>query len=122
MDQKCCHADIHTFNWCCTRGESEEQHAGKKACKQEIYTGFEIQGRHHQKSKTGVSLTPRKGFMSSNFFLKMSYKFQQNSSNLTNLINPKTGNLDCLRYICNYAKDQNYNSLTLFLLLGLRWV
>ena len=30
-----------------------------------IYPGFESQGRHHQKSKTGVSVVPRKGLMSS---------------------------------------------------------
>ena len=28
-----------------------------------IYPGFETQGRHHQKSKTGVSVAPRKGLM-----------------------------------------------------------
>ena len=44
-------------------------HAGKKACKQGIHPGFETQGRRHQKSKTGVSVAPRKGLMSSkNFF------------------------------------------------------
>ena len=30
------------------------------------HSGFEIQRIHHQKSKTGVSVTPQKGFMSSN--------------------------------------------------------
>ena len=29
------------------------------------YSGFEIQRRHHQKSKTGVSVAPQKGLMSS---------------------------------------------------------
>ena len=29
-----------------------------------IHPGFEIQGTHHQKSKTGVSVAPRKGLMS----------------------------------------------------------
>ena len=32
---------------------------------QGIYPGFETQGRRHQKSKTGVSVAPRKGLMSS---------------------------------------------------------
>ena len=36
-------------------------HAGKEASKQEIHPGFENQGRHHQKSKTGVSMAPQKG-------------------------------------------------------------
>ena len=30
-------------------------HAGNKAGKRGIHPGFETQGRHHQKSKTGVS-------------------------------------------------------------------
>ena len=34
------------------------------------YSGFEIQERHHQKSKTGVSLAPQKGLMSSKEFFK----------------------------------------------------
>ena len=34
------------------------------------HSGFETQKRHHQKSKTGVSLAPQKGLMSSQFFLK----------------------------------------------------
>ena len=40
-------------------------HAGDKARKGGIHPGFETQGRHHQKSKTGVSVAPRKGLMSS---------------------------------------------------------
>ena len=32
------------------------------------YSGFESQRRHFQKSKTGVSVVPQKGFMSSKFF------------------------------------------------------
>ena len=45
-------------------------HAGDKACKQGIHPGFETQGRHYQKSKTGVSVTPQKGLMSSKNFKK----------------------------------------------------
>ena len=40
-------------------------HAGEEAHKQRIHPGFEIQGRHHQKSKTRVSVAPQKGLMSS---------------------------------------------------------
>ena len=38
-------------------------HAGNKACKRGIHSGFKTQGRHHQKSKTGVSVAPQKGLM-----------------------------------------------------------
>ena len=43
---------------------------GKKLCKSKkgMNPGFETQGRHHQKSKTGVSVAPRKGLKI--FFLK----------------------------------------------------
>ena len=34
------------------------------------HSGFEIQRRHHQKSKTGVSVAPQKGLMSSKIFFK----------------------------------------------------
>ena len=46
-------------------------HVGNKAHKQGIHPGFETQGRHHQKSKTGVSVAPQKGtcFLQ-NFFKK----------------------------------------------------
>ena len=33
-------------------------------------SGFEIQGRCHQKSETGVSVAPQKGLMSSKNFVK----------------------------------------------------
>ena len=33
----------------------------------DIYPGFEAQARHHQKSKTGVSVAPKKGHVSSKF-------------------------------------------------------
>ena len=50
-------------------------HAGGEACKQEIYSGFEIQGRRHQKSKTGVSVVPQKRTdVLQIFFLKRRYK------------------------------------------------
>ena len=40
-------------------------HAGEQVLKSMIHPGFETQGRHHQKSKTGVSLAPQSGLMSS---------------------------------------------------------
>ena len=39
--------------------------AGKKLRKQGIHPGFEIQGRHHQKSKTRVLVEHQKGLVSS---------------------------------------------------------
>ena len=38
--------------------------AGEEARKRGIHPGFETQGRHHHKFKTGVSVAPRKWFMS----------------------------------------------------------
>ena len=35
-----------------------------------IHSGFETQGRRHQKSKTGASVTPRQGLMSPKNFKK----------------------------------------------------
>ena len=37
------------------------------------HSGFETQRRHHQKSKTGVSVAPQKGLMSSKICLKKEY-------------------------------------------------
>ena len=37
---------------------------------QGIHPGFKTQGRRHQKSKTGESVAPRKGFMSSKILRK----------------------------------------------------
>ena len=45
-------------------------HASDKALKRGIHPGFETQERRHQKSKTGVSVAPQKGLMSSKKFLK----------------------------------------------------
>ena len=38
------------------------------------YAGFETQRKHHQKSKTGISVAQQKGLMSSNFFYKKKKK------------------------------------------------
>ena len=48
------------------------------ACRQESewerHPGCKTQGRHHQKSKTGVSVAPWKGLMSSKNFLKKKFR------------------------------------------------
>ena len=43
-------------------------HTGNKAHKKGMDPDIETQGRHHPKSKAGVSVAPQKGLMSSNFF------------------------------------------------------
>ena len=45
--------------------------------------GFETQGRCHQKSKTGVSVAPRKGLMPSKFFLKRTFSHTSCTSEFT---------------------------------------
>ena len=47
-------------------------HTGKKAHKWGILPGSETHSRCHQKSKTGISVAPQKGLVSSNFVLKKS--------------------------------------------------
>ena len=47
-------------------------HAGDE-CKKGIHHGFKTQDRRHQKSKTGVSVAPQKGLMSSKIFFKESF-------------------------------------------------
>ena len=49
-------------------------HTGNKACKQGIHPGFETHDGRHQKSKTGVSVAPQKGTLSSEKFLKKQQK------------------------------------------------
>ena len=63
-------------------GESEESIV--RADKARKRPGFESQGRSHQKSKTGVSVTSQKRLICSNFFLKK-----------------KEGNLECSP-VCQY--------------------
>ena len=46
-------------------------YAGDEELKKKIHPGFEIQGRHHQKSKTGVSVAPHKGLVFYIFFQKI---------------------------------------------------
>ena len=49
--------------------------------KQGIHPGFEAHGRRHQKSKTGVLVSPHKGLMSSKNWKKRKYEFiSQNST------------------------------------------
>ena len=45
-------------------------HAGKKSCKRGIHPGYKTQGRSQQKSKTGATVAPQKGLMSSKKFTK----------------------------------------------------
>ena len=43
-------------------------HTGDEEGKQKIHPGFETHGRRQQKSKTGISVAPQKGLMSSKNF------------------------------------------------------
>ena len=53
-----------TASRCHSRDESEKSlHIGDITHKQGIHPGFKSQGRHHQKSKTRVSVTPQKGLI-----------------------------------------------------------
>ena len=62
-----CHAGYQGVSRCCTRGESEEYLCTQvtKHVSEGIHPGFEIQGSHHQKSKTGISVALLNGLMSS---------------------------------------------------------
>ena len=60
-------------------------HTGNKACKQGIHHGFEAFGRHHQKSKTGVSVNSQKGLMSFKKFKKQIKSKQTKMHTLENL-------------------------------------
>ena len=50
-------------------------HIGDEARTQGIHPGFETQGRHHQKSKTGVPVTLQKDSCQPNTFLKMKINY-----------------------------------------------
>ena len=54
-----CNAGHQEISRCHTRGESEDNTC-ENACKQIIHPGFEICGRRHKKSKTGVSFAQQK--------------------------------------------------------------
>ena len=54
-----CYASYQEVSRCHTRGEKAHKHPG-----------FETQIRHHQKSKTGISMAPQKKLVSFKFFLK----------------------------------------------------
>ena len=58
-----CHAGCREVSRCCTRGES--QLMCNVTHTPPLSSGFDTQRRHHQKSKTGVSVAPQKGLMSS---------------------------------------------------------
>ena len=42
----------------------------------DTHSGLETQMRHHQMSKTGVSVAQQKGIMSSKLFLKINHNFE----------------------------------------------
>ena len=50
-------------------------HTPPPSANKAAHSGFEIQRRCHQKSKTGVSVAPQKGLMSSKNFFKKVHKF-----------------------------------------------
>ena len=49
-------------------------HTPPPSANKAAHSGFEIHRRHYQKSKTGVSVAPQKGLMSSKNFFKKKYK------------------------------------------------
>ena len=49
----------------------EHAHMPLPGANQAAHSGFKTQTRHHQKSKTGVSVAPQKGLMSPKILLKM---------------------------------------------------
>ena len=55
-----CYADCQETSRCPEANLNNPLDAGDKAHKQRSHPGFETQGRHHQKSKTGVSVAPQK--------------------------------------------------------------
>ena len=52
-------------------------HAGDDHSSTEIHPGFETKGKHQHKSKTGASVTPPKGLISSKIFKKMFQQFKK---------------------------------------------
>ena len=72
-DQLGSHAGHPEVGRCSTRGESQgicDTYTSTKCEKGRTHSGFETQRRHHQKSKTGVSVAPQKGLMSYKNFKK----------------------------------------------------
>ena len=69
-----CHAGRQEVSRCRTRGESRE------TCNMyaSAHSGFETKRRCHQKSKTGVSVAPQKGLMSSEKFFKKRFSVIHN--------------------------------------------
>ena len=79
-------------------------HAGDEAHKQGIHPGFETQGRHHQKFKTGVSVAPQKGSMSSKN-LKKKKQYESGSASLSAL----TTDINSIRSEQNIARNNAAN-------------
>ena len=69
-----CNAGCQEVSRCRTRSESEDSIAGRRG---NMHPGFETQGRHHQKSQTGVPVVPRIGPMSSKKIKKISLTVQR---------------------------------------------
>ena len=67
-------------------------HTGDKARKRGI-PGFGIQERHYQKSKTGVSVAPKKGLISSKKILKKKMFSLKRESILSRITNPDVPNI-----------------------------
>ena len=73
-----CYAGIIHQQMCRTRGESQGMYITYASEKFELgrtHSGFETQRRHHQKSKTGVSVAPQMTCVQQNFFKKKKKKF-----------------------------------------------
>ena len=77
--------------------------AGEKARKRGIHPGFETQGRCHQKSKTGVSVAPQKGLVSSKFKKKVfMVNVKDNSFLNRNLISLCKDNMKKIKFLTHY--------------------
>ena len=79
-------------------------YAGNRASKRGIHPDFETQERYHQKSKTGVSVAPRKGLVSPRFFFKKKgvtppLMLLQTISVVVKMITLAFGRLNCYLYL-----------------------
>ena len=115
-----CHADLYTVSRCHTRGESEDR-TSKKACKRDPpwlcnpgQTSPEVQnrgisetqGRHHQKSKTGVSVAPWKRITPSKIVKKKKKRvFNLSNFQTSNNFNYNTLIGSMVRWLNNKTKS-----------------
>ena len=70
----------------CLKSGSESCAQARKHVSEGIHPGFETQGRHHLKSKIGVSAAPQKGLMASKIFKKEEKK--KGSESFTRWLTP----------------------------------